>query len=209
MAKWSDFKKYLLIFLAVLALFSVSEVIYNFYNNTPQLISFYLRLSNICLQKKNYSCESTFLRYASDTRYRFYKNSYSDLIKVNRDFWVDPLLLQKYSLGALDYNDYQLVKTYYNLGLRAYAKGDTKDTRFFWQKAVYLNPDLSYTYIELANLYQKDGDSKSAKSVLTDCMLFSAPRTHCRVFLETEINNGIFETPGFLESAINGLYRSD
>ena len=197
--------RYILLSLLLLVLFTVSEVIYNYRNNTPLLTSVYLRLSSFCLRNKNYSCGSFFLKKASDTRFRYYKSLYPDQIKENTDFTFDKGVLEKYGSEKPDFTERRLTLVYYQLGLNAFNQGDTSSAISVWQKATYLDPDLSYTYVELANLYQKTGDGEMARQTLERCIKFNYPRNHCSDFLNTNIVNGIYNDPGFMKEQITAV----
>jgi len=202
----SSGRRYVLLALLMLVLFALSELVYSYNNSTPLLTSTYLRFSSFCLGNKNYSCGSFFLQKASDTRFRYYKNLYPDQIKENLDFTFDKGALEKYGPEKSDFTERRLTFIYYQLGLNAFNKGDMSSAISAWQKATYLDPDLSYTYLELANLYQKTGDGEMARQTLERCIKFNYPRNHCSDFLNTNIAKSVYEELGFLEKEIIKIF---
>lgn len=184
-----------LVFLASL----LSEVIYIYHNNSPSL---FINLSSFCLREKIYGFGSFFLQKASEVKGRSYIKNYPDIINEKTDFSLDKSVFEKYGVYIYDYSDKQILLVYYELGLSAYEDNDINLALSIWEKALYLNPDLSDIYIELANLYSVTGNSSQAKHIIEKCIRFHYPKDHCISFYESNIIKGINEKPGFMENSI-------
>jgi hypothetical protein len=91
---------------------------------------------------------------------------------------------------------------YYRLGLDI---DDFEIAEPFMLKAVYLAPELSHYYVELANLYAHQLLIAKANEVLERCMRLEAPARHCRDYYGY-INEGGLEPKGFLQETIDDYY---
>jgi tetratricopeptide (TPR) repeat protein len=193
--------KYVLLGSMILAMFAISELLY-IYNNKTLLISDYLKISGFCLEHKHYSCESFFLKSASDVRFKYYKNLYSTNITQKNDFSINKQILEKYMVNKQNFIEQKMTLIYYYLGLSAYKNRDIDAALSIWEKMTYLDPDLSYVYVELANMYFRIGKFDLTKQTIERCTQFEYPKKHCQSFLETNIYNSLIEEPGFMETNI-------
>jgi hypothetical protein len=193
------FKKCVLYAFVTFLLFVLSEILFSYYGNSPQL---FLKLSGECLRSGQYSCASFFLNKAADARFLYYKKMYPDVFNIKIDYYVGENVLEKYKIDQVYFSDASLTLIYYFIGLDAYNLGDADLAATVWDKVTYLNPDLSYLYVELSNLYLKAGKGDLAKKTLERCSEFIFPKKHCQDFMNTNIANGMYIDPGFLKDQI-------
>jgi tetratricopeptide (TPR) repeat protein len=139
------------------------------------------------------------LENLADIKYESFVKLYPDLIGGNVDFSINEGILNKYDLIKTDFKEPNLVLIYYRIGLNSYRYGDPPSALSVWQKATYVNPDSGHIYVELANLYEKEGLHDKAIQTLERCVKFVYPRKQCQEFYDTDVSNGIYEEPGFLE----------
>ncbi len=201
----NNLKKYALYSLIALLFLGVSEFIYNYHNRTPLLISAYYKTSKFCVKNKMYSCGAFFLNKLVDLKYRYYKDLYPDLYTSATPVFIDGNLLQKYGSDEFLYDKFKLTDIYYKLGLRAYQAGDTQTVEEIWNKLIYLDPDTSFLYVELANLYYKTGNQNKGLDIISRCSRFEPPKKQCREFLETQLFKGQTLEPGFMSEVIKML----
>lgn len=94
---------------------------------------------------------------------------------------------------------HRFTRIFYDLGLLAYKTSEKELVIYFWQQAIFLDPQMSRYHVELANFYLREGDEERAKKVLEFCSNFKYPNEHCRQYQD---NNLFRETPeevGFLK----------
>ncbi|HUS60173.1 MAG TPA: O-antigen ligase family protein [Nevskiaceae bacterium] len=77
-------------------------------------------------------------------------------------------------------------RSLYKLGLYFYEKGSLQKTEACWQEAARLAPQWSYFHLELADLYNYQGDFEKARKTLENCLQFYWPKEHCQGVLERE-----------------------
>jgi tetratricopeptide (TPR) repeat protein len=191
----------------IIFLFIGSEIVYNLNNHTQKVTDVYILSAEKCAKFQWYRCSSLFLEMAARNSYFFYDSLHPGLMDKIMDFDVAEGTLAENIRSTPSLLSVSPTLTFYYLGLNAYKSGDTGAALDFWQKAIFINPDLAHTYVELSNLYLRLGNAEMARQVLDRCVKFNDPQTTCRVFLAQEARSDFYEDPGFLESEILRLFR--
>ena len=100
-----------------------------------------------------------------------------------------------------------MAKTFYNLGLIAYRKGESAAVVPFFETARNLEPNLSHYHLELANLYLKSGDKSLAQTELDLCFKFQNPQTHCQQYVDNNLAQNRPAEVGFLQKTVEEHYQ--
>ena len=77
-----------------------------------------------------------------------------------------------------------LSNIYYNLGLITYSHGYKEPSFKLFRTSIYLNPELGFLFIELANSYFYNGYFEEGVQTLNYCQEFEFPRQYCKEYLE-------------------------
>jgi len=209
----SGLARILLIISGFILLILVSEGIYNVKNKPGVRIPVYLALSRFLAKANNVEASLTYFEKAYDIRLE--QLSYDSSQKPGKEKRLPVLpenqkLIYKYKSILENPEINKLINTYnawgkvlYNLGLSAYKNGEPGLVIPFWQKAIAITPEWSYFHIELANFYLTTENIQRAKETLSYCLEFKYPKEHCQLFLNDNLEKGIFEEVGFLEDTIN------
>ena len=189
--------KPLILFVLFFLILFVSEATYNIRNHTPRLVFFYLELS------KDYP---HFLKNAIKVRIRKNLDTYPDMELNNINYDLGQEVLDLYKIDPRIYKENELPLVLYNLGIESYKKGHINTSSDVLQKAILVDPELSYTYVELANIYQITGENDKVQKTLNECFKYKYPKLHCAEFLENNILKNEVLEPGFLTDTINSYY---
>ena len=188
--------KYSLLFLFIIVI-GISEFLYAYINNTPELISFYLRLS-----KHN----PYFLEKAVDSQLRKNKEIYPEFKYDFNDSKFSSDVIEMYKKDEFKYIDRELPFLVYNLALSADRLGEHELSIDLLRRSILLDPDLSFTYVELANLFYINGRQDDAISTINKCTVRFYPKKHCTDYLENILSKETFMKPGFLYETISSYY---
>ncbi len=201
----SSTKKRLLKYLLIGALFIIilisSELLYMF-TKAPKRLSFiYLYLTKKSIVLDNPKQSFLILNKAANFQIAenniFYHNNQirTDLFcgVENLDDYTKNLVFQylkdnivvRFDNGTAN----RLSNIYYHLGLITQKESYISNSVCFLQLATFLNPELSFLHIELANLYLLENDVPNATKVLSDCLMYQWSHNHCQEYLDYNIRS--------------------
>jgi len=100
-----------------------------------------------------------------------------------------------------------LLRVYYKLALAAEKDNEIELAVNLFQITIFLNPELSFPHVELANLYLLQHDPANAESVLNNCKKFIYAKKHCSEYYDTNFQNSRPEEAGFMEKVIEDFYN--
>jgi hypothetical protein len=205
----------ILIVSGIILLFTVSEIIY-IYNNQPE------KIANVFLMfaKKTANLGKADLTISL-------LNKYTNLtINQNRSYYhylspdtaLDCNLKNLDSKTSSEIKDYvinfmpvtgdnksviRISNLYYRIGLIAYTSQFHATANCFFKNAIYLNPELSYLFIELANSYFNDNNYNKGINVLEYCDGFYYPKKHCAFYLENNVKDTAYDKVGTYKEFIS------
>ena len=117
------------------------------------------------------------------------------------DFFCE-MTEQLSEIAMVEGSEAMLAPFVYELGLRAYGEDVSLWIEPLWQRAMYLAPDWSYYYVELANYYMIDGGEDLALYTLSKCQENESSRFHCEEFERYLEGMGEVGEVGFLRKEI-------
>lgn len=205
------YKKILKVALIVIvagSLILLSELIY-IYNNSPKT------LANIYL----YLAEKEIRDDDLDNAIKNLDRAASYHIKENRNYYKDkiPDLTVKNEVSDLNNQTKEKItyllkdrlqksrgdksilitsNIYYNLGLIVYSDGYHDAANNFFQTSIFLHPELSFLFVELANSYFNNDNYDKGVETLKYCLKFNFPKVHCNEYLENNVKSNLFDPVG-------------
>lgn len=196
------------------AIILLSEALY-IYKNKPENIAWvFLLLATKGAERENFDKVIKNLDSAASFYIKQNQISYKDKIPSYENNNELSSLDIKTKKEALDYlkinlplsNDKKSIRLisniYYNLGIIAYNRNFHREANSLFRTSVFLDPDLSFLHIELANSYLNDGEYEKGVSALSYCLKFEPPRKHCQEYLDFNVNENSYEAVGIFKDTI-------
>jgi tetratricopeptide (TPR) repeat protein len=103
----------------------------------------------------------------------------------------------------IQYNNNQLARWYYQLGISDYADGNVGSSINFIEYARHLAPEWSFWHLELATIYLNEGNIQKTSEILDQCKSFSKFNNYCWNMLDDYRQKGYSFTVGAMSEKIN------
>jgi len=210
---------YLLVFLLLVL---SSEIVFMISSNSPELN--YLLLSKVKHYAQINELDESFkyLNWVTKININYnHKKQKSGLIPKDYGFNIDKALentnftdefrniLQNIDVSVITNSpDNRVSEIFYGLGLVGYSSGLSEVALKLLQTSIFIEPELSFYHVELANYYLTLGDKTLAGKTINYCLLYKDPYNHCKDYLENSLLNGEIHNVGFMREAVNNYYLS-
>lgn len=209
----------LLVFLFIILL---SETVFMITNSSPELNYFFLQKAKHYAQTSEFEKSFKYLNWIIklDINYNSKKRK-SGLFPKNYQFnlsipQTNPNFLNGYEniISKIDpgeivnSKDNMVSKIFYELGIIASENNLSDLTQSLLQTAIYIQPELSFYHVELANYFLSMGDGDKASEVISNCLQLKDPHDHCKDYQENSLDNNITEKVGFLQQTVESFYKS-
>lgn len=207
--------------LLLLLVFS-SEILFMVSNNSPELN--YLLLSKVkrYVQTNELDKSLKYLNWLTKININYNrKKQKSGLIPKDYGFNIDMALestnfieeyrnlLQNIDIsGITNSPDNRISEIFYELGLAGYSNGLSEVALKLLQTSIFIEPELSFYHVELANYYLTLGDKTRAEEIINYCLKYKEPYNHCGDYLENSLLKGETHNVGFMREAVNNYYLS-
>lgn len=199
-----------------------SEIVFMASNNSPELNYLFLSKVKRYAQTNELDKSLKYLNWLTKINVNYNrKKQKSGLIPKDYRFDIGMALndtnfveeyrniLQNIDVSAIANSpDNRISEIFYKLGLAGYSKGLSEIALKLFQTSVFVQPELSYYHIELANYYLTLGDKIRAEEAVDYCLKYKDPFTHCKDYWENSLLKDEVNDVGFLKETINGYYLS-
>ena len=191
-------------------------------NNSPELN--YLLLSKVKHSAQINELDKSFkyLNWLTKININYnHKKQKSGLIPKDYSFNIDTALvstnfieeyrniLQNIDISTITNSpDNRISEIFYELGLAGYSSGLSEVALRLLQTSIFIEPELSFYHVELANYYLTQGDKTQAEKTINYCLLYKDPYNHCKDYLENSLLKGATDRVGFMREAVNSYYLS-
>ena len=213
----TKFQRLIKVFLLIIGfglLILFSELIFTYNNRSSYIAKFYIFLAETEVNKGNLNNAINYLDKAATlflNENRIYykekipnltiRNEFRDLNeKTKQEIYTH--LIERLPNAKGEKSILLVSNIYYNLGLILYSAGQQNSANSFFLTAIYLHPELSFLFVELANSYFNSGYSEKGVEILKYCLEFEFPIKHCNDYLENNVKTKSFETVGTFREII-------
>lgn len=208
--------------LVLLLLVFSSEIVFMASNNSPELN--YLLLSKVkhYAQTNELDKSLKYLNWLTKININYnHKKQKGGLIPKDYNFNIDKALestnfieeyrnlLQNIDVSIITNSpDNRISEIFYELGLAGFSNGLPEVAPRLLQTSIFIEPELSFYHVELANYYLTFGDKNNAEKTINYCLLYKDTYNHCKDYLENSLLKGKIYDVGFMREAVNNYYLS-
>lgn len=199
-----------------------SEIVYMVSNNSPELNYLLLSKTKRYAQINELDKSFRYLNWLTKLNINYnHKKQKSGLIPKDYVFNIDAALeninfvqeyqniLQKVDVSVVANSpDNRISEIFYELGLTGYSNGLPEVALRLLQTSIFIEPELSFYHVELANYYLNLGNKIRAEETLNYCLKYKDPYAHCKDYLENSLLKGDVKNIGFLKETIGNYYLS-
>ncbi len=197
-------------------LFIASEILYETQNDTGRIDkTLHFLILNSCQNKNLSKICHLFIDFEANRYMKRYRVSYSNLIPndeglnyiltkndlIKKD--VDKIISEKINNSPQELKSPFFSSIYYHIGIDMYKNGFKVQSIPFLKKSIYTHSEISFMYVELADVYFDLGKTNDGVNVLEFCQQFQYPAKHCREYLEDYNQSGNKYEIGFYEDVID------
>jgi tetratricopeptide (TPR) repeat protein len=208
--------------LTFLLLILTSEILFMVLNNSPELNYLLLSKAKYYAQVGKTNESLKYLNWLAKINiYYNHKEQKAGLIPISYNPSINKALentkfvdrylniLKDIDISAITKSpDSRASEIFYELGLAANSSGLSEVTINLLQAAIYIEPQLSFYHVELANYYLMLGNKTLANKTINYCFEYKDPYKHCKDYLDGDLLRSKTNNVGFMKETINNYYLS-
>jgi len=207
----------------IIIVFGASELLFRINSNKVNILSaYYISQAQRSIDKNEFQDSLNYLSRAAKYNIKNISKNYAGLIPAD---YNPTLSLSNNKDLEKPFSDYiskinpwkiliskknNLSKVFYDLGVVSYQDGMNSDKIIIelLQTSIFLNPELSYPHLELANYYLIQKDKENAQKGLDYCLKFIYAKKHCAEYFSNNFPDNPPFKFGFLEEESTKYYSS-